>query len=883
MDDHKKTKNTLIQELQSLRKQQQISLFPVETQHIHILNRISRIALYTETMEETLGKILEEMLLFFNCDRAWFFQASHPEATTISIPFERSRAKWPGAKIRGIEIPRTKEMQYAIDLTLKATAPVAFDSSSGPLIPETMAKDFSVRSQLMLTLSPKVGMPWFMAIHHCDQSHVFTSEEIQVFSEIGLQATEILSRLISFHKITLSEKKYRGLFESMTQGVVYQDAKGQIISANPAAERILGVSLERMKGRFLLSPEWEITQEDGSDFPETSHPCHMALKTGKPVRNVVMGFLDRKTAEPRWVMLDAIPRFHAGKDAPVEVCTSFSDITERKNAEEKVRMSVAIFQNTADAVLITNEKSRIISVNKAFSRITGYSEKEALHQNPIILKSKKHDNEFFKTMAATLKKTGLWQGELFIRRKNQEAFPAWLSITAVYNENAVLINHVSVFSDITPLKRSQAQVDFLAFHDPLTHLPNRLLFNDRLSHSLKRAQRKGYKIALLFLDLDHFKTINDSLGHPIGDILLQQVAERIKSVVRQEDTVARLSGDEFVVIVDRIETQGVTVLAHKLMATFNPPFVINDHELHVTISMGITMYPRDGEDNATLIKNADTAMYQAKEQGRNNYAFYTPALTTAVFKRLTLETELHRAMKNNELVLHYQPQYALETGALIGAEALIRWQHPKLGLLAPEQFIPYAEESDLIVSIGKWVLLTACKQISEWRKKGVMLERIAVNISGAQFLKGEIVKTVKDALKKSKLSPEMLELEITESFFMKNTKWAIKALEQLKGLGVSIAIDDFGTGYSSLSYLKRLPVNKLKIDRSFIRDLPEDINDKAIAQTVLALAHGLHHKVTAEGVETKEQQAYLKDLGCDESQGFLYSPAVSPEKFAALF
>ncbi|MFQ5589478.1 MAG: putative bifunctional diguanylate cyclase/phosphodiesterase, partial [Nitrospiria bacterium] len=550
--------------------------------------------------------------------------------------------------------------------------------------------------------------------------------------------------------------------------------------------------------------------------------------------------------------------------------------------EERTKLSGIVFENTAEAILVADENHRIVAVNQAFTRATGYTETEVLTKKALILRSRKQDSHFFKSMTATLNKTGVWRGELDLCRKDRETFPAWLSISAVRDHSARLTNYIAVFSDITPLKRSQAQVDFLAFHDPLTNLPNRLLFNDRLSHSLKRAQRKGYKVALLFLDLDHFKTINDSLGHPVGDILLQQVAERIKSVVRQEDTVARLSGDEFVVIVDRIEPQGVTVLAHKLMATFNSPFIIKIHALHVTISMGITIYPKDGEDNATLIQNADTAMYQAKEAGRNNYAFYTPALTTTAFKRLTIETELHRAIKKNELVLYFQPQYSLKTGRLAGAEALIRWQHPKLGLIEPAQFIPYAEESDLIVSIGKWVLQTACAQTRQWQQAGLKINRVAVNISGAQFLRGEIVKTVKDALKKSRLKPAQLEIEITESFFMKNTKWAIKALEQLKGLGVTIAIDDFGAGYSSLSYLKRLPVNKLKIDRSFIRDLPEDINDKAITQAVLALAHGLQHQVIAVGVETEAQKTYLKHLGCDESQGFLYTPPVSSEKFAAL-
>ncbi len=886
MNDHKKTKLALISELQSIRKKvkdlSKDSTILERTSHFTDIDRLSEIDFGTLNKEERLEKILDALISCFDCDRAYFMRPCSPGDTTWQVHCERINRQRSGSKNKKIDGLKIPDVQDVFSSVLENGVPLVFDKTSRDPFSVSLNRALSAQSQMILAITPEKGDPWILGIHYGIKAQAFTDQEIEIFCEMGQRITAVLNHISTLSEILERQKKYRHIFNTMTQGAVFLDAEGRMTSGNPAATEILNLPFEKIKGDLLLGSEWNVIQENGSALPEEQHPCHIAINEGKPVRNMILGFRKLPEKSYRWIRLDAIPCFKTGNTVPDEVFITFSDITGRIKAIEKARMSAAVFENTADAVLITNEKGRIISVNKAFSRITGYSEKEALNQNSILLRSEKHDKDFFEKMGATLKETGLWQGEITIRRKDKEAFPAWLSITAVYNETGKLINHVSVFSDITPLKRSQAQVDFLAFHDPLTHLPNRLLFNDRLSHSIKRAQRKGHKVALIFLDLDHFKTINDSLGHPIGDVLLQQVAERIKSVVRQEDTVARLSGDEFVVIVDRIEPQGVTVLAHKLMATFTPPFMIKEHELHVTISMGITIYPKDGEDNATLIKNADTAMYQAKEEGRNNYAFYTPALTTAVFKRLTLETELHRAMKNNELVLYYQPQYSLKTGNLVGAEALIRWQHPTLGLLEPAQFIPFAEESDLIVSIGKWVLQTACKQTWQWQKEGLTINRIAVNISGAQFLRGEIVKTVKNALKNSKLKSSQLELEITESFFMKNTKWATKALDQLKGLGVNIAIDDFGTGYSSLSYLKRLPVNKLKIDRSFIRDLPEDINDKAIAQAVLALAHGLHHKVIAEGVETEAQKEYLTLLGCDESQGFLHSPPVPAEKFVSL-
>lgn len=684
----------------------------------------------------------------------------------------------------------------------------------------------------------------------------------------------------TMEEMLASEEKYRNLFECMAQGVMYHDAEGRITSVNPAAEEIFGLLNKELKGRTCCDPAWKIIREDASVFQKDALPSVLALKTGQPVHNMVMGIFNPKEERYRWISLDAIPQFKSGEKIPYGVFSTFSDITERKQVEEKQQMSAAIFQNTAEAVFMTNEVNLISAANKAFCAMTGYTEEEVRNQSDKFLWPDVHDTDFYTAIEKSLNGAGLWQGEIQIRRKNGEVFPAWLTKSTVYNDAGQLTHYVSFFSDISSLKCSQAQLDFLAFHDPLTHLPNRLLFKDRLEHAIKRAQREEHQVALFFLDLDRFKMINDSLGHSVGDLLIQKVGERLQCLVRKGDTVARLSGDEFTIILDKVDgVQGAKVFAHKLMSTFISPFVLEGREFRITVSMGISLYPKDGRDNDTLVKNADVAMYQAKEEGRNNFAFYVPALTTAVSKRLTLETELHMALKKKELVLYYQPQYSLKTGALTGAEALIRWKHPRQGLLLPGHFIPYAEESDLIISLGEWVLKTACKQMCEWQAQGYTMKRVAVNISGVQFLKGELVKTVRNVLKRSGLRPECLELEITESFFMKNTAWAIKSLKALKNLGVSIAIDDFGTGYSSLSYLKELPIDKLKIDQSFIRDIPGDLHAKAIARAILALAHGLDHTVIAEGVENKMQEDYLKSLQCDESQGFLHSPPVSAEAF----
>ncbi|MCK4587563.1 MAG: EAL domain-containing protein [Gammaproteobacteria bacterium] len=449
--------------------------------------------------------------------------------------------------------------------------------------------------------------------------------------------------------------------------------------------------------------------------------------------------------------------------------------------------------------------------------------------------------------------------------------------------SGTVIGVMGTYEDITSMKQSQEKVDFLAYHDPLTRLPNRLLLNDRLKHSLQRAEREKTQVAVLFIDLDNFKNINDSLGHPTGDFLLQEVGERIKSLVRVDDTVARLGGDEFIVVMEEIgDAQDSTLLAKKLVSAFNQPFTAKGRELYLTLSIGISIYPSDGADSETLIRNADSAMYRAKAEGRNDYQFYTSALTTAAFERLTLENALRRALENDEFILHYQPQYSLDTGKLTGLEALIRWQHPDMGVIAPDKFIPLAEESGIIVAIGEWVLRTACNQMKSFLDSGYLVERISINISGVQFQRESIVDTIVGVLEETNLDPKSLELEITESVIMQETNKTVKILNEIRQQGITIAVDDFGTGYSSLSYLKRLPVNKLKVDRSFVRDIPRDLNDEAITRAVIALGQALNLKVIAEGVETEEQQIFLKSLGCNEAQGNLYSRPLPVEELAEI-
>jgi len=571
----------------------------------------------------------------------------------------------------------------------------------------------------------------------------------------------------------------------------------------------------------------------------------------------------------------------AGDGRALSMIGTTLDVTEQVRAEARLRQAASVFSSTEEGVVITDPGGVIIDVNPAFTEITGYSRAEAIGKNPRILRSDRQDAAFYAALWQSLNATGRWQGEIWNRRKSGEIYPEWLTINAVRDEDAQLVNYVAVFSDISGIKQSQAQLAHLAHHDPLTDLPNRLLFHDRLGHALSRADRDGSQLAVLFIDLDRFKHINDSLGHLAGDGLLQEVARRLTGAVRKEDTVARMGGDEFTLLLEDLRRpEDAAVLARKLLEALGDPYAIAGRELFVTASVGISLYPRDGRSAEELVRNADAAMYQAKDAGRNGYHFYTPELTAAALQRVHLEADLRRALGRGELVVHYQPQIELGSGRLIGAEALVRWRHPEQGLIAPDRFIHLAEDTGLIIELGELVLRAACRQAMDWLASGVPIERIAVNVSAQQVQRSDFVGTVRDVLADTGLPPRHLELEVTETFIMGQAEEGIRALHQLREMGVRLAVDDFGTGYSSLGYLKRLPIHMLKIDRSFVSELHGDSEDLAIAKAVIALGRTLGLQVIAEGVEHDDQAGLLLAEGCHYAQGYLFGRPLEGADFA---
>ncbi|PHV05957.1 sensor domain-containing diguanylate cyclase [Janthinobacterium sp. BJB412] len=552
----------------------------------------------------------------------------------------------------------------------------------------------------------------------------------------------------------------------------------------------------------------------------------------------------------------------------------YADVSARKEAEEKLRLSATVIEHIADGVVVLDAAGSIVAVNPAFSQITGYSEQEAIGRDRTLTRSGRHDEAFYEQMWNEQINSGFWRGELWNQRKNGELYLEWLTVSAVRDHRGIATHYVGVFSDITKAKESQEKLDHLAHHDPLTALPNRLLFHDRLQHALQRAVRDDEQLALLFIDLDRFKNVNDTLGHHIGDELLKQVAKALSDKLREGDTLARLGGDEFIVLLEDVEGQyKASMVAEKLVAMFEQPFMVAGHELFVTCSVGISLFPTDAADLNMLIRNADVAMYQAKARGRNGYSFYAPSMTGEGVERLRLETFLRRSIEKDEVFLNYQPQVEIDTGRLIGVEALVRWNHPELGPVPPVRFIPLAEDTGFINQLGKWVLFEACRQMVRWQADGLYVPKIAVNLSAKQFERGSIVNMVSAILRETGLEPQRLQLEVTESVIM-NTGDALVFINDLHSIGVGLAIDDFGTGYSSLAYLKQLPVQTLKIDRSFIKDISTDPNDEAIAIAIIQLGKSMNLSVIAEGVETEEQAAFLLRHGCYLAQGYYYSRPV---------
>lgn len=666
-----------------------------------------------------------------------------------------------------------------------------------------------------------------------------------------------------------SEQRYRQMFErNRAIKLLINPEAGSIVDANPAAAEFYGHTIDRLKSMHIRdiasTSENELFQiiREAMSEKQNYFVIPNKLASGE-IRNVEIRTGPIELREGK--LLNVI----------------IHDVTDRSRVEAELHLAAKIIESTNEAIIILDTNGIIVSVNQAFCRITGYRKREIIGKTPSVFEWGK--DEILGEIINALNSTGQWQGEVWDKRKSGEIYPKLLSLSAIRNNGEAVSHYVGIFSDITKLKKAEKHLYRLAHFDTLTKLPNRLLFKDRLQRALIQADRRKTMVALMLLDLDRFKNINDTLGHGAGDQLLVSVAERLSRCVRKSDTVARLGGDEFTVVLPDIQnTMAATGVARKILKAMSKPFELAGRGVFITTSVGITIYPADGVQADRLLQNADMALYHAKEQGKNNFQFFSEEMNTQALKRSLLEDSLRTALERDEFEVYYQPRLDLRTGEILDLEALLRWNHPQQGLITPGNFIGVAEETGLIIPIGDWVLKTACEQNKRWHEMGFNTLGVAVNVSARQFNRQDFIQAIFDILDETRMDPSWLELELTESVAMKDAASTAKLFNDLKMKGVRISIDDFGTGYSSLSYLKSFPIDKLKIDQSFVKDLATESDDESIVKAVIAVAHSLKLKVVAEGVETKEQLKFLRLHHCDEWQGYYFSRPVPTDEVTEL-
>lgn len=684
--------------------------------------------------------------------------------------------------------------------------------------------------------------------------------------------------LSSVQNMLDTEKKFRNIFHNHNAVMLLIDQKtGQIVDANASALKFYGFPKEQLTSLRI---------QDINALSDDEIAAEMR-KAAAMNQNYFVFQHQLSDRSKRFVEVHSTP---IESDDKAMLFSIIHDITDRVENEQKLKLDAKVFEHSQEGVLVTDANNRIVTINKAFSDITGYQQDDVVGDNPAILQSGRHGKQFYIDMYDAIQEQGFWKGEIWNRKKDGTVYPQLLSISKVENDSNIITNYVAVFSDITRLKQSEARMEQLAHYDALTNLPNRLLLKSRIEHAIERTKRRSdEKVAILFLDLDHFKVVNDSLGHMVGDELLRQVALRLKNSLREDDTIARLGGDEFVILLEGIsDASDLSGIAQNIIEVVKSPYLLPDSQFHaetheavIGTSIGISVYPDDSDDIEKLFTFADSAMYKAKQNGRNTYAFYTEAITKQADHRFRLSSQLIKAIDNHELELYFQPQLDMQTLQIIGAEALIRWNHPKEGLLGPFAFIGIAEEIGFIHEISKWVIARGCEQLKQWQDQGHNLS-LALNISPRDFRYDDFYQQVQLNIQQSGVRAESLELELTENGLMETSGNILELLQQLKTLGISLAVDDFGTGHSSIAYLKHFPVDKLKIDRSFIKDIDVDDADKMITETIIDMAKNFNLKVVAEGVETQDQQTLLQNLNCDIAQGFLYSKPLPLAEFEAL-
>jgi diguanylate cyclase (GGDEF)-like protein/PAS domain S-box-containing protein len=694
-------------------------------------------------------------------------------------------------------------------------------------------------------------------------------------------------RYILERSLTISSDEMQALYQK--QKVSYENRQHSILNALPDVLFFLsedGLCLEVMSGNKRLRDNYQrigVGKHVHEVFPDHAYIFYDAIKKALDKGDLVVIDYD--------LVIDDQTRYFEGRIMPAQyqhdgkrtVVFIAIDVTRRLSSQVQARLLNTVFESSKDGMMIVDRHFKLVSANSAFCALNNVSREDIGKALPGI-KDRILKQENGKDIAKALYRDGYWVGEITGQKEDGDVYPLWLTINTVKDDRDMIINYVMMLSDVSEIKRSREELEHVATHDALTNLPNRILFQDRLHQAIKRCQRNDTVGGLFFMDLDRFKTVNDNLGHQIGDNLLIQVTRRLQKICRKTDTLARLGGDEFTLIVEDVgKVEELSMIAEKILNMFLEPFELGNYKLDVSASIGVSVFPQDSLDPGELIRHADTAMYSAKENGRNNFRFYTEELTSNAYEYFEIEIAMRSALQFDQFFLVYQPQFDLITNEIIGVEALIRWLHPKLGVISPARFIPVAETTGQIEQIGEWVIMEAARQARTWDRAGLPPFTVSLNISRKQLIVPGLSWSVSQIIDDTGIDGSRFEFEITESSILDRQEIVYANLKELKSMGISLAIDDFGTGYSSLVNLKQFPLSRLKIDQSFVRDVTKDTNDEAIIRATIALGKSLQLAIIAEGVETEEQREFLVREGCEHAQGYLYSEPLLPEQIIELF
>lgn len=843
------------------------------------MDRVNQAIQETNDLAQMTGQVLDATLAIFGCDRAWVIHPCDPEAATWRALMERARPEYPGALAQGTEFANTAEFRAVMRAVLESRGPVAFGPGAEDAAPDGTPLNFHIQSRLCTAIYPKTGDVYMFGLHQCSHRRIWTEDEKVLFEAIGRRLADGLTSLIAYRDLSDREGRLRTLVQTIPDLVWLKDVNGVFLSCNPQFERLVGLAERDIVGK---TDDNFVDRKLAELFREKDR---QALAAGAPRASEEWVTFAADGYRGLFETIKTPMRDQAGR--LIGVLGVARDITERHKADEQLRIAAAAFE-AQEGIAILGADRRFLRVNRAFAEITGYANEEVVGKPPDQLRSDTRDDAYYQTLWDRIVRDGSWQGELCYRRKSGELYPAWFNTVAVKGADGVVTHYVATLVDLTDRKAAERQIEHLAHYDALTQLPNRRLFRDRLQQALAGCARSGRKGALLYIGLDNFKILNETAGHDVGDQLLVEVARRIVGCARKGDTVARLGGDEFAVLLEESNdciqeaAAQAKAIGERILAALNQPYSIAGRLHHCTPSVGVTLFIDAVDSLDELLKQADIAMSQAKSAGRNTLRFFDPEMQGALAARSALESALRLAIDDHQFVLHYQPQVD-GAGGIIGAEMLLRWRHPERGLIAPDEFVPLAEETGLIVPIGQWVLEAACAQLKRWaadRRTDDLL--LAVNVSARQFRQADFVDTVRQALEQTGAPAAKLKLELTESLVVDDIDGAIATMRTLKTLGVGFSMDDFGTGYSSLSYLTRLPLDQLKIDRTFVRNLPDNAADAAVVRTIIALANSLGLTVVAEGVETEAQRQFLAGHGCPIYQGYLFSKPVEAARFERL-